>query len=94
MSVAALITVQQKKLALKPDVVVSVALEDMAVKCCDSSLSSQSQRSTETKKETKNFNDFASSLITVRIYSAERQSVLKLLKRSLKGQTRSIYTVY
>lgn len=72
MSVAALITIQQKKLALKPDVVVSVALEDIAVKCYDSSLNSQSQRSTETKKETKSFNDFASSLITVRIYSAER----------------------
>lgn len=47
-----------------------VALEDAAVNCCDSSLNSHSEHSTETRKK-ENFSDFASSLITFRIYSAE-----------------------
>lgn len=57
-------------LHLKSAVFLSVALEEIAVNSYNSSLSSQSWCSTETRK-TKNFNDFASSLITIRIYSAE-----------------------
>lgn len=64
-------SVQPKKRYLKSDVFLSVALEFIVVNCCDSSLNSQSRHSTETKK-TNNFNDFASSPITITIYSAER----------------------